>query len=46
LDSATKALKKYMVQNVVQSEKEVRNAMGEVMSRRRVGAPHGALGTK
>ena len=40
------ALKKYMVQNVVHQEKEVRNAMGEVMRRRRVGAPHGAQGTK
>ncbi|KAF2820198.1 hypothetical protein CC86DRAFT_118266 [Ophiobolus disseminans] len=40
------AMKKYMVQNVVHSEKEVRNAMGEVMSRRRAGVPHGAVGTK
>ncbi|USP79315.1 hypothetical protein yc1106_06589 [Curvularia clavata] len=40
------ALKKYMVQNVVHQEKEVRNAMGEVMRRRRTGAPHGAQGTK
>lgn len=40
------ALKKYMVQNVVHSEREVRNAMGEVMARRRTGVPHGAAGTK
>ncbi|KAF1831609.1 hypothetical protein BDW02DRAFT_641359 [Decorospora gaudefroyi] len=39
------ALKKYMVQNVVHQEKEVRNAMGEVMMRKRTGAPHGAVGT-
>jgi len=40
------ALKKYMVQNVVHQEKEVRNAMGEVMMRRRTGVPHGAVGTR
>ncbi|KAF1936413.1 hypothetical protein EJ02DRAFT_387433 [Clathrospora elynae] len=40
------ALKKYMVQNAVQQEKEVRNAMGEVMMRRRIGVPHGAVGTR
>ncbi|EUC46701.1 hypothetical protein COCMIDRAFT_4243 [Bipolaris oryzae ATCC 44560] len=40
------ALKKYMVQNVVHQEREVRNAMGEVMMKRRTGAPHGAQGTK
>jgi curved DNA-binding protein CbpA len=40
------ALKKYMVQNVVHSEREVRNAMGEVMNRRRTGVPHGAQGTR
>jgi curved DNA-binding protein CbpA len=40
------ALKKYMVQNVVQNEKEVRNAMGESMAKRRTGVPHGALGTR
>ena len=39
------ALKKYMVQNVVHQTKEVRNAMGEVMTRRRTGVPHGAVGT-
>jgi hypothetical protein len=40
------ALKKYMVQNVVHQEKEVRNAMGLSMARRRAGAPHGAQGTR
>ncbi|CAA9967030.1 hypothetical protein PTNB73_09863 [Pyrenophora teres f. teres] len=40
------ALKKYMVQNVVHQEKEVRNAMGQVMMRKRTGVPHGAVGTK
>jgi hypothetical protein len=34
------------VQNVVHQEKEVRNAMGEVMMRRRTGVPHGAVGTR
>jgi curved DNA-binding protein CbpA len=40
------ALKKYMVQNVLHQEKEVRTAMGELMMRKRVGVPHGAQGTK
>ncbi|KAH7086074.1 hypothetical protein BKA63DRAFT_501033 [Paraphoma chrysanthemicola] len=40
------ALKKYMVQNVVHQEREVRNAIGESMARRRTGVPHGAQGTK
>jgi hypothetical protein len=40
------AMKKHMVQNVVHSEREVRNAMGEVMARRRTGVPHGAQGTR
>jgi hypothetical protein len=40
------ALKKYMVQNVVHQEKEVRNAIGQSMARRRTGVPHGAHGTK
>lgn len=40
------ALKKYMVQNVVHQEKEVRNAIGQSMAKRRTGAPHGAQGTK
>ncbi|KAF3037936.1 hypothetical protein E8E12_004321 [Didymella heteroderae] len=40
------ALKKYMVQNVVHQEKDVRNAIGESMSKRRQGVPHGAQGTK
>lgn len=40
------ALKKYMVQNVVHQEREVRNAIGQSMAKRRTGAPHGAQGTK
>jgi curved DNA-binding protein CbpA len=40
------ALKKYMVQNVVHQERDVRNAMGQSMARRRTGVPHGAQGTK
>ncbi|KAF2637371.1 hypothetical protein P280DRAFT_472088 [Massarina eburnea CBS 473.64] len=40
------AMKKYMVQNVVHQEREVRNAIGQSMEKRRAGAPHGALGTK
>ncbi|KAF2017488.1 hypothetical protein BU24DRAFT_420530 [Aaosphaeria arxii CBS 175.79] len=39
------ALKRYMVQNVVHSQKIVRNAMGESLQRRRAGAPAGAKGT-
>lgn len=40
------ALKKYMVQNVVHQEKEVRNAIGQSMARRRTGVPYGAQGTR
>ncbi|KAI8933812.1 hypothetical protein NX059_009515 [Plenodomus lindquistii] len=40
------ALKKYMVNNVVHQEKEVRNAMGQTMARRRAGVPHRAQGTR
>ncbi len=40
------ALKKYMVQNVVHQERDVRNAIGLSMARRRTGVPHGAVGTK
>ncbi|KAF2111996.1 hypothetical protein BDV96DRAFT_580968 [Lophiotrema nucula] len=40
------ALKKYMVQNVVHQEREVRNAIGVSMARRRAGVPHGAQGTR
>jgi len=39
------ALKKFMVQNVVHQKDEVRNAMGEVLKRKRAGVPHGAVGT-
>ncbi|PSN72662.1 hypothetical protein BS50DRAFT_545377 [Corynespora cassiicola Philippines] len=40
------ALKKYMVQNVVHQEREVRNAIGQSIVRRRAGVPHGAQGTR
>jgi hypothetical protein len=40
------ALKKYMVQNVLHQEKDVRNAIGQSIARRRTGVPHGAQGTK
>jgi hypothetical protein len=40
------ALKKYMVQNVVHQERDVRNAIGQSIARRRAGAPAGARGTK
>lgn len=40
------AMKKYMVQNVVHQEKDVRNAIGQSLGRRRAGVPHGAVGTK
>jgi curved DNA-binding protein CbpA len=40
------AMRQYMVQNVVHQEKEVRNAMGQSLARRRANAPHGAVGTK
>ncbi|KAF2006641.1 hypothetical protein P154DRAFT_615355 [Amniculicola lignicola CBS 123094] len=40
------ALKKYMVQNVVHQEKDVRNAIGQSIARRRGGVPMGARGTR
>ena len=40
------AMKKYMVQNVVHQEKEVRNAIGQSIQKRRVGVPHGAVGNR
>ncbi|KAF1914434.1 hypothetical protein BDU57DRAFT_294682 [Ampelomyces quisqualis] len=40
------ALKKYIVQNVVHQERDVRNAIGQSIARRRQGVPHGAQGTK
>ncbi|KAF1971566.1 hypothetical protein BU23DRAFT_569732 [Bimuria novae-zelandiae CBS 107.79] len=40
------AMKKFMVNNVVHQEPEVRNAIGQRIGRRRTGAPHGAVGTK
>lgn len=40
------ALKKYMVQNVVHQERDVRNAIGQSIARRRVGVPSGAKGNR
>ncbi|KAF2714257.1 hypothetical protein K504DRAFT_473355 [Pleomassaria siparia CBS 279.74] len=40
------ALKKYMMQNVVHQEKDVRNAIGQSIARRRAGVPHGAQGNR
>ena len=40
------AMKKYMVQNVVYQEKEVRDAIGRSRAKRRADAPHGAVGTR
>jgi hypothetical protein len=40
------AMKKYMVQNVVHQEKDVRNAIGQSILKRRVGVPHGAVGNR
>lgn len=40
------AMKKFMVNNVVHQEPEVRNAIGQRIGRRRADAPHGAQGTK
>lgn len=39
------AMKKYMMQNTLHSDREVRNAIGQNLKRRREGAPHGARGT-
>ena len=39
-------LKEWLVQNTIRADPEVRDAVGQVMSRRRVGAPHGARGTR
>ncbi|KAF2260593.1 hypothetical protein CC78DRAFT_584652 [Lojkania enalia] len=40
------ALKKYMVQNVVHQERDVRNAIGVSMAKRRAGVPAGARGNR
>ncbi|KAF2475936.1 uncharacterized protein BDR25DRAFT_253586 [Lindgomyces ingoldianus] len=40
------ALKKYMVQNVVHQERNVRNAIGQSIARRRAGVPPGAKGNR
>jgi hypothetical protein len=34
------------VQNVVHQEKDVRNAIGQSILKRRVGVPHGAVGNR
>ena len=39
-------IKEHLVNHAVRADPEVRNAVGEVMKRRRVGAPAGAKGTK
>ena len=39
-------LKRFLVDNTIRSNKEVRDAMGGVLARRRQGAPHGAAGTR
>jgi len=41
-----KALKSWMVQNVVHAEEDVRNAVGMSLAKRRQGVPAGARGTK
>ena len=40
------ALKKYMVQNTIHMDRDVRNAMGQSYARRRAGVPHGAQGNR
>lgn len=40
------ALKDYMTKNTIHMDREVRNAMGQSIARRRVGVPSGARGTK
>lgn len=40
------AMKKYMLQNAVHMDRDVRNAMGQSYARRRAGVPHGAQGNK
>ncbi|THY11467.1 membrane associated DnaJ chaperone-like protein [Aureobasidium pullulans] len=39
-------LKRFLVDNTIRSNKEVRDAMGGVLARRRQGVPHGAAGTR
>lgn len=41
-----KAMKTFMMNNVVHQEPEVRNAIGQRIGRKRADAPHGAQGTK
>lgn len=46
LNDLRSRLREWLVQTTVRSDPEVRNAVGEVMKRRRVGAPAGAKGTR
>lgn len=39
-------LKRFLVDNTIRSNKEVRDAMGGVLARRRQGVPHGAAGMR
>jgi hypothetical protein len=39
-------MKRFLVDNTVRSNPEVRNAMGEAIARRRQGVPHGAVGAR
>jgi hypothetical protein len=39
-------MKRFLVDNTVRSNVEVRNAMGEAIARRRQGVPHGAVGAR
>lgn len=39
-------MKRFLVDNTVRSNAEVRNAMGEAIARRRQGVPHGAVGAR
>ncbi|KAI4737749.1 membrane associated DnaJ chaperone-like protein [Aureobasidium sp. EXF-12298] len=39
-------MKRFLVENTVRSNVEVRNAMGEAIARRRQGVPHGAVGAR
>lgn len=39
-------MKRFLVDNTVRSNAQVRNAMGEAIARRRQGVPHGAVGAR
>lgn len=40
------AMKKYMMQNTINMDRDVRNAIGQTLARRRAGVPHGAQGNR